>query len=225
MAATRLLRFDRLPPTYEEVVAFEQRSDPQAKEEVVDRLLNSPRYGERWARHWLDTIHFADSHGYEHDIGRDHAWPYRDWVIQALNDDKPRRDWIIEQLATDAAHPDQSSNLPALGFLGAGTFDLSTFSTAPVTFDYLDRDDLVTQTLAAFCSTTANCARCHAHKFDPISQEDYYALQAVFSGILKGDIAYDDDLEIAKRRLQWSRLQNEAKSKKRIRFSLQKSNV
>ncbi|MFO0925364.1 MAG: DUF1549 domain-containing protein [Pirellulales bacterium] len=204
-----------LPPTYEEVVAFEQRSDPQAKEEVVDRLLNSPRYGERWARHWLDTIHFADSHGYEHDIGRDHAWPYRDWVIQALNGDKPWRDWIIEQLATDAVHPDQSSNLPALGFLGAGTFDLSTFSTAPVTFDYLDRDDLVTQTLAAFCSTTANCARCHAHKFDPISQEDYYALQAVFSGILKGDIAYDDDLEIAKRRLQWSRLQNDAKSKKK----------
>ena len=205
-----------LPPTYEEVVAFEQSSDPQIKELVVDRLLNSPRYGERWARHWLDTIHFADSHGYEHDIGRDHAWPYRDWVIRSLNEDKPWRDWIIEQLATDAVHPDHSANLPALGFLGAGTFDLSTFSTAPVTFDYLDRDDLVTQTLAAFCSTTANCARCHAHKFDPISQEDYYAIQAVFSGILKGDIPYDEDLEIAKRRRHWTQLQNDAKSKKSV---------
>jgi hypothetical protein len=189
-----------LPPTPKETLDFEADPDEQAYEHIVDRLLNSQRYGERWARHWFDTIHFADSHGYEHDVGRDNAWPYRDYMIEALNQDKPWSRLIREQLAADHFYPDEPQLTTALGFLGAGTFDLSTFSTAPVTFDYLDRDDLVTQTLAAFCSTTANCARCHAHKFDPISQEDYYSLQAVFSGILKGDITYDPSLEIVKQR-------------------------
>jgi len=182
-----------LPPTPEEVASFVSDTGPAAWEHVVDQLLESPRYGERWARHWLDTIHFADSHGYEHDVGRDNAWPFRDYVIESLNADKPWTRFVREQLAVDEFFPDETSLTPALGFLGAGTFDLSTFSTAPVTFSYLDRDDLVAQTMAAFSSTTANCARCHAHKFDPITQEDYYALQAVFAGILKGDIPYDRD--------------------------------
>ncbi len=193
-----------LPPTFEEVESFAADSNLHAYHALVDRLLASPHYGERWARHWLDTIHFADSHGYEHDVGRDHAWRYRDYVISALNQDTSWEQFIREQLAVDYFSPEQTPLTPALGFLGAGTFDLSTFSTAPVTFDYLDRDDLVTQTMAAFASTTANCARCHYHKFDPISQEDYYALQSVFSGVLKGDVAFDEDPEIARerRRLQ-----------------------
>ena len=201
-ALIRRLSFDLigLPPSYEETIAFEKDTAPDAYERLVDRLLDSPRYGERWARHWLDSIHFADSHGFEHDIGRDNAWPYRDYVIKALNDDLPWNRFIEEQLAVDVLYPEQTERTPALGFLGAGTFDLSTFSTATVTFDYLDRDDLVTQTMAAFCSTTANCARCHAHKFDPISQEDYYSLQAVFSGMLKGEITYDENRETSKRR-------------------------
>jgi len=184
-----------LPPSPQEVREFESDSDDRAYERLVDRLLASERYGERWTRHWLDVIHFADSHGYEHDLGRDHAWPYRDYMIESLNQDKTWSRLIQEQLAADHFFPDQPQLTPALGFLGAGTFDLSTFITAPITFDYLDRDDLVTQTMAAFSSTTANCARCHAHKFDPISQEDYYSLQAVFSGILKGDVSYDLSFE------------------------------
>ena len=193
-----------LAPTPQDVEAFVTDPDANAYEKLVDRLLMSQRYGERWARHWFDTIHFADSHGYEHDIGRDHAWRYRDYVIQALNEDTSWSRFICEQLAADYLFPDEPQLIPALGFLGAGTFDLSTYSTATVTFDYLDRDDLVTQTMAAFSSTTANCARCHAHKFDPISQEDYYALQAVFAGIIKGDVAYDLKPETTRerRRLQ-----------------------
>jgi hypothetical protein len=195
-----------LPPTPQEVDMFVADLDDHAYEKLVDRLLASQRYGERWARHWFDTIHFADSHGYEHDIGRDHAWRYRDYMIESLNQDKPWSRLIREQLAADYFYPDHTNLIPALGFLGAGTFDFSTYSTATVTFEYLDRDDLVTQTMAAFSSTTANCARCHAHKFDPISQEDYYCLQAVFAGVLKGDVAFDPNPETAKERSRLQRL-------------------
>ncbi len=195
-----------LPPTPEETAAFVKDTDRHAYDKLVSRLLDSPRYGECWARHWLDTIHFADSHGYEHDIGRDNAWRFRDYVIQAFNQDTPWPRFIREQLAADVFYPDQPKLIPALGYLGAGTFDLSTYITGPVTFVYLDRDDMVTQTMSAFVSTTANCARCHAHKFDPIPQEDYYALQAVFSGVLKGDIYYDEDPAVKSERLRWQSL-------------------
>ncbi|MEP6756456.1 MAG: PSD1 and planctomycete cytochrome C domain-containing protein [Chthonomonadales bacterium] len=180
-----------LPPTSGELKNFVSDTKPGAYERVVDRLLASPRYGERWARHWLDTIHFADSHGFEHDIGRDNAWPFRDYVIESFNQDKHWDRFIREQLAADYFFPDEPSLTPALGFLGAGTFDLSAYTTAPKNFELLDKDDMVTQTMTAFDSVTANCARCHAHKFDPIPQADYYALQAVFGGITKGDITYD----------------------------------
>jgi len=195
-----------LPPTPEQTAAFESDKDERAYEKLVVKLLDSPRYGERWARHWLDTIHFADSHGYEHDVGRDNAWRFRDYVIEALNKDTPWPRFVREQIAADFFYPEEPRLTAALGFLGAGTFDLSAFSTAPIAFTYLDRDDLVTQTMAAFVSTTANCARCHAHKFDPISQEDYYALQAVFAGVLKGDVAYDESLEVARERKRWKSL-------------------
>ena len=195
-----------LPPSPAEVDAFERDTDPAAYEKLVDRLMASPRYGERWARHWFDTIHFADSHGYEHDIGRPNAWRFRDYVIGAFNRDTLWAQFIREQLAADRFCPNEPQLTPALGFLGAGTFDLSTFTTGPVTFSYLDRDDLVTQTMSAFVSTTANCARCHAHKFDPIPQEDYYALQAVFAGILKGDLEYDEQPGIAYERRRWKSL-------------------
>ena len=194
-----------LPPTVEEVERFAAGSPP-AYTALVDSLLASPRHGEHWARHWLDTIHFADSHGFEHDVGRDHAWPFRDYVIAAFNQDTPWPRFIREQLAADVFFPEESKLTAALGYLGAGTLDLSAMATAPVSFEYLDRDDLVTQTMAAFVSTTANCARCHAHKFDPISQEDYYALQAVFAGISKGDVSYDEDTAVHQQRLRWQQL-------------------
>ncbi len=204
----RRLHYDLvgLPPSPVEVEEFVSDKDPDAYEKLVARLLASPHYGERWARHWLDTIHFADSHGFEHDVGRDHAWRFRDYVIAALNTDTPWQRFIREQLAADVFFPEEPQLTPALGFLGAGTLDLSAFGTAPISFDYLDRDDLVTQTMAAFVSTTANCARCHAHKFDPITQEDYYALQAVFAGVGKGNVSYDEDVAVMRQRQRWQSL-------------------
>jgi mono/diheme cytochrome c family protein len=202
----RRLTFDLhgLPPTPDEVEAFVADKDPQAYEKLVDRLLDSPRYGERWARHWLDTIHFADTHGFEHDLARPNAWRYRDYVIERFNRDTLWPRFIREQLAADVFFPSEPRLTAALGFLGAGPYDQSTANTAPVTFDYLDRDDLVTQTMAAFASATVNCARCHDHKFDPISQQDYYALQAVFAGVGKGDVTYDEDAAVAKKRKRWT---------------------
>lgn len=195
-----------LPPTPQAVDTFVADRDPLAYEKLVDRLLNSPRYGERWARHWLDSIHFADSHGFEHDVGRDHAWRFRDYVIRALNSDTPWQRLIREQLAADHFFPDRPELTAALGFLGAGPFDLSAYGTAPISFAYLDRDDLVTQTMGHFASVTVHCARCHDHKFDPISQEDYYALQAVFAGVVKGDIRYDQNASVAAQRQRWQTL-------------------
>ena len=190
-----------LPPTETDLVSTNY-------EDLVDRLLASPRYGERWARHWFDTIHFADSHGFEHDVMRTNAWRYRDYVIDSLNRDTVWDRFIREQLAADVFYAEEPALTVALGFLGAGTYDASAAGTAPKNFEYLDRDDLVTQTMGAFVSTTANCARCHAHKFDPITQEDYYRLQAVFAGIGKGDILYDEDPAVAKQRKRWQSLIN-----------------
>ncbi len=202
-----------LPPSPQEVDAFVTDSDPKAYEKLVNRLLASPRHGERWARHWLDTIHFAETHGCGHDLPRDHAWRYRDYVIAALNADTPWPRFIREQLAADRFFPDEPQLTAALGFLGAGVFDHSAYQTAPTNFDYLDRDDLVTQTMGAFASTTANCARCHAHKFDPISQDDYYALQAVFAGLIEGNIPFDEDKKIAQTRKRWQALLTAAGTK------------
>ena len=202
-----------LPPSPDEVEAFVRDADPKAFEKLVARLLESPRYGERWARHWLDTIHFAETHGCGHDLPRDHAWRYRDYVITALNEDKPWSRFVREQLAADALFPDEPRLVAALGFLGAGVFDHSAYQTAPTNFDYLDRDDLVTQTMGAFASTTANCARCHAHKFDPISQDDYYALQSVFAGLIEGNIPFDEDKTVAQSRRRWQTLLTAAESK------------
>ena len=187
-------------PTTEEVEAFLERNDHDAFECLVDELLKSPRYGERWARHWLDVIHFADSHGCEHDVKRPNAWRFRDYVIDRLNDDVPWDRFIREQLAPDVFFPEEPQLMAGLGFVAAGPLELSRAGTAPVTFDYLDRDDIVTQTMAAIVSTTANCARCHTHKFDPITQEDYYSLQAVFAGVGKGDIEFDRAPEVMRRR-------------------------
>ena len=195
-----------LPPTPEAVEAFVADPDPMAYEKLVDRLLESPHYGERWARHWLDCVHFADSHGCEHDVFRANAWRYRDYVIASLNNDTPWARFIREQLAADRFYPQEPQLTAALGFIAAGPLELSRAGTAPVTFDYLDRDDMVTQTMAAFASTTANCARCHDHKFDPITQEDYYSLQAVFAGVGKGDVEFDASPSILSSRHRWNEL-------------------
>ncbi len=204
----RRLAFDLhgLPPTPEEVEAFVADTAPDAWERLVDRFLASPRLGERMARHWFDCIHFADSHGFEHDVFRPAAWPYRDWVIGALSTDMPWSRFVRAQLAADVFFADEPPMQAALGFLGAGTYDHSAAVTAPKNFENLDRDDMVTQTLGSLASTTANCARCHAHKFDPVSQEDYYSLQAVFAGIGKGEIDWEPDAAVAAERRRLVRL-------------------
>ena len=183
-------------PTPEETESFVKDEDPMAYQKLLDGLLASPRYGERWARHWLDAIHFADSHGCEHDVKRPNAWRFRDYVIGRLNQDVPWDRFIREQLAADVFFPEEPQLMAGLGFIAAGPLEASRAGTAPVTFDYLDRDDIVMQTMGAIVSTTASCARCHTHKFDPITQEDYYSLQAVFAGVGKGDIEFEPSAEV-----------------------------
>ncbi len=195
-----------LAPTPEEADAFAVDPDPLAYERLVDRLLASPSLGERWARHWLDTVHFADTHGCEHDGPRPNAWRYRDYVVERLNRDTPWPRFVREQLAADRFYPEESHLAAGLGFLGAGTLDLSTLAVEPLVFEYVDRDDLVTQTMVAFCGATIHCARCHDHKFDPFSQADYYGLQAVFAGINKGDVAFDENDALGNHRRAWQSL-------------------
>ena len=195
-----------LPPAPDVVDEFVKDTDPLAYEHLVNRLLESPQYGERWARHWLDLVHFAESHGHDQDRPRENAWPYRDYVINALNADKPYARFIEEQIAADALYPDQLELTPALGLLAGGPWDESTLaSIREDSIDrqigrYIDRDDIVTTVMSTFTSSTTHCARCHNHKFDPISQADYYALQAVFAGVEKADKLYDADPTVQSRR-------------------------
>jgi hypothetical protein len=194
----RRLYFDLigLPPTYDDVETFVHDDDPHAYEKLIDRLLASSHYGERWGRHWLDVAHYGDSHGYDKDKLRPNAWPYRDYVIRAFNEDKPYSRFVEEQIAGDILYPGTADGIIATGFLVGGPFDFvgqievaeGTLSKA-ITRN-LDRDDMVSTTIATFNSMTAHCARCHNHKFDPISQEDYYSLQAVFAGIDRADRPY-----------------------------------
>ncbi len=185
-----------LPPTLAEIDAFVVDNDPNAYEKLVDRLLDSPRYGERWARHWLDVVHYADTHGYDKDKRRDHAWPYRDYVIKSFNEDKPYALFVREQLAGDAIDPGNADAVVATGFVAAGPWDfvghveLAEGTVEKEKTRLLDRDDMVTTVMSTFVSLTAHCARCHDHKFDPIPQRDYYRLQAVFAGVDRGDRPY-----------------------------------
>lgn len=196
----RRLTFDLhgLPPTPAEVSAFENDTDPRAYERLVDRLLASPRYGERWARHWLDVVHYGETHGYDKDKRRDHAWPYRDYVIRALNDDKPYARFIKEQLAGDVLDPTSAELRIATGFIAAGPWDfvghveLGEGTIEKAKTRSLDRDDMLATTMSSVASMTVHCARCHDHAFDPIPQFDYYRLQAVFAGVDRGDVRLPD---------------------------------
>jgi len=188
-----------LPPTPEEVDAFLEDRSSDAYQRLVDRLLSSPRYGERWGRHWLDVVHYGETHGYDKDKRRLHAWPYRDYVIRALNEDKPYARFVEEQLAGDVLYTDDPDGIVALGFIAAGPWDFVghvELREGTVDKDLTrsnDRDDMVSTAMSSFLSLTVHCARCHDHKFDPIPQEDYYRLQAVFAGVERADRPYDRD--------------------------------
>ena len=204
----RRLTFDLhgLPPTPEEIDAFVKDGEPRAYERLVDRLLASPRYGERWARHWLDVVHYGESNGFGMDRPRFNAWPYRDYIIKAFNDDKPYARFVEEQLAADVLFPEEASAIAALGFGVAGPFNQSALVEQVDGTDCrkiaqnLDRDDIVTSVGSTFLSMTVHCARCHAHKFDPISQRDYYRMQAVFAGVGRAERPLELDSVAAARR-------------------------
>jgi hypothetical protein len=172
-----------LLPTPEEVETFVSNRSPDAYERLVDRLLASPAYGERWARHWLDVVRFAESHGYEMNTLRPNAWPYRDYVIRAFNRDTPFAQFVQEQLAGDAAG--DALTAAATGFLVGGTHDMVGNATVEGQLQQRMDDlyDMVSATGSTFLGLTVNCARCHDHKFDPILQKDFYGLQAVFAGV------------------------------------------
>ncbi len=191
----RRLSFDLtgLPPTPEEIRAFLEDPDPKAYEKLVDRLLDSPAYGERWARHWLDIVHYGETHGYDKDKPRPNAWPYRDYVIDSLNADKPYGQFVREQIAGDALDPGNPQAVKALGFLSAGPWDFIGHAEVPESKTdgkiarHNDRDDMVGNAVGAMMSITIQCAQCHDHKFDPFSQKDYYALQASVAAVDRAD--------------------------------------
>lgn len=162
------------------------RLNPHAIHSLIDTLLGSTRYGERWAQHWLDVVRYADTHGFEVNTPRPHAWPYRDYVIRAFNDDKPYRDFIVDQIAGDTTGEDAATGfLVAAAALLPGQIGKDDASKRLARQDALD--EIIVGTSATLLGVTLGCARCHDHKFDPFSQEDYYAMQAFFAGVDYGD--------------------------------------
>ena len=220
----RRLFFDLigLPPSPAQSEAFEaaHKVDPSAAvAHLADQLLASPQYGERWARHWLDVVHYGDTHGYDKDKPRPYAWPYRDYVIRAFNSDKPYARFLEEQLAGDVLFPGESDGIEALGFIAAGPWDFIGHAELPESKTdgkvarHLDRDDMVANTMGTFASVTVHCAQCHAHKFDPISQEDYYSLQAVFAAVDRTERKYYSDPALTRRAAELETRQRQLKQR------------
>ncbi len=185
----RRLSFDLtgLTPDPAEVERFVEATDDRAYEDLVDRLLDSPRYGERWARHWLDVVRYGESQGFERNHIRENAWRYRDWVIQAFNRDLPYDEFVRQQIAGDVLRPGDLDALIATGYHVCGTWDQvahlegSSEMQRATRFDELE--DLVGTLGQGFLGLTIQCARCHDHKFDPISQKEYYQVAALLGGV------------------------------------------
>ena len=189
----RRMSFDviGLPPTPEEVTAFEKRfveDRDAAVTELVDRLLASPHYGERWGRHWLDIVRFGESNGFERNVLTPDIWPFRDYVIRSFNADKPFNQFISEHLAGDVIGRDDPAVEVGVAFLVAGPYDDvgNQDAVAAANIRAATLDDIIGTTSGAFLGMTVNCARCHDHKFDPIPTEDYYRLRAAFEGVTHG---------------------------------------
>ncbi len=179
----RRLHYDLtgLPPTTEEVEAFVNDTAPDAYEQLVDRLLASPQFGERWARHWMDVIRYAETNSYERDAAKPFVWRYRDYIVQAFNEDKPYDQFIREQIAGDELEQVTPESMVATGFFRLGLFDDETADPYKHYFDQLD--DMLATTTQAFLGLTINCCRCHDHKIDPMPQEDYYRMLAFYRNI------------------------------------------
>ncbi len=180
-----------LPPSFEEVSEFTsrfKRDEETAVSDLIDRLLSSPRYGERWGRHWLDVIRFGESNGFERNVIVDDLYPFRDYVIRAFNENKPFNQFIVEHLAGDVIGKDDPNVEIGSAFLVAGPYDDvgNQDVVAQANIRAATIDDMITATSSAFLGLTINCARCHNHKFDPIPTEDYYRLRAAFEGVTHG---------------------------------------
>jgi mono/diheme cytochrome c family protein len=197
-----------LPPSPEAVEAFAKNPSEAAYQGVIEKLLTSPHYGERWGRHWLDLARYADSGGYEFDVDRPNAWRYRDYVIKAFNDDEPYDQFIREQLANDQLHPDSTEALIPTGFCRNGP-TVDNASNEETRMDELD--DMVTTTSAVFLGLTVGCARCHDHKYDPLPQRDYYRMQAVFFPFQKADKPFATQADIEARKLRNKEIDAQAK--------------
>ena len=170
-----------LPPTPGEVQAVVEDDGPEAYEQLIEYLLDSPHYGEKWGRHWLDLVHYADSNEYKRDTDKPHIRRYRDYVIEAFNQDKPYNEFILEQLAGDELDEPSNESLIATGFFRLGLWDDEPADPLLARFDNLD--DMVDTTGKVFLGLTLGCARCHDHKLDPITQEDYYRFVAFYRGV------------------------------------------
>ena len=196
-----------LPPSPAEVEAMLSAKDSErAYAKLIERLLASPHYGERWGRHWLDVVRYADSAGFEADAYFDHAWRYRDYVIRSLNDDKPFDRFIQEQLAADELWPDEEGLRWATGFLTVGPYRYEGGIKRPEARRYERLTDIVDTTGTAFLGLTVGCARCHSHKYDPISQRDYFGMQAIFAPTELWDVdqnIHPDDSKDRKKPQKW----------------------
>jgi hypothetical protein len=193
-----------LPPTIEEIVEFpkDYEAQPQqAVEHAIDRLLASPRYGERWARHWLDVIRFGESRGYERNEIITNLWPFRDYIIESINNDKPFDELIREHLAGDVFGAGKPEIEIGSAFLTAGPYDdvgnSDAVAAAQIRADQMD--EMVRATSEAFLGVTLGCARCHDHKFDPLKHRDYYSMAAAFAGTVHGPRAVLSTQEAADR--------------------------
>jgi len=184
-----------LPPTLDETQAFLSDNRPGAEERLVDRLLASPRYGERWGRHWLDVVRYSDSDGFKQDDTRPNMWRYRDWVIQSFNADKPYDRFVREQIAADELYPDDNNARPGLGYLRL--FE-DEFNQAHIRLRRQELlNDITDNTAFAFLGVTLACARCHDHKFDPLLHRDYYRLQSFFANLR----IHDDEVLASKQQV------------------------
>jgi len=189
-----------LPPTPEQVDAFVNDPSLEAWSKVIDELLESPQYGERWARHWMDVARFAESHGYEQDYDRPNAYHYRDFLIRALNADLPYDKFVQWQLAGDELAPNDPLAMMATGFLGAGAFPTQLTEAEFESARYDELDDMVMTTGVSFLGLSIGCARCHDHKFDPIPARDYYRMAATFSSAIRAETEVDLSPEENRRR-------------------------
>ncbi len=188
-----------LPPTPAEVDAFVNDADPLAYEKLIDRLLDSPHYGEKWGRHWLDLVRYAESNSFERDGTKPFVWRYRDYVIRAFNDDKPYDQFLIEQLAGDELETPTLDSVIATGYFRLGQWDDEPVD--PVQANYDDLDDIVATTSQTMLGLTVNCARCHDHKIDPIPQKDYYQMVSFFENIRRYGVRGDDSVMAASVRI------------------------